>query len=47
MCIRDRFHYPNYTTDWLPDVLKYMDATTANLDLSQMDEDGLSATGGP
>ena len=44
---KDQFHYPNYTTDWLPDVLKYMDATTANLDLSQMDEDGLSATGGP
>jgi hypothetical protein len=30
----DQFHYPNYTTDWLPDVLKFMDAATAGLDLS-------------
>lgn len=29
----DQFHYPNYTTDWLPDVLKFMDACTANLRL--------------
>ena len=31
----DQFHYPNYTTDWLPDVLKFMDAATADLDVSQ------------
>src|SRR5581483_8134450 len=29
----NQFHYPNYTTDWLPEVLKFMDAATANLRL--------------
>jgi hypothetical protein len=39
----DQFHYPNYTTDWLPDVLKFMDAATADLDLSPGGDD-LSST---
>jgi hypothetical protein len=26
-----QFHYPNYTTDWIPDALKFMDAATADL----------------
>jgi hypothetical protein len=25
----EQFHYPNLTTDWLPDVLKYLDGVTA------------------
>jgi hypothetical protein len=29
----EQYHYPNFTTDWLPDVLKYMDAATADLKL--------------
>ena len=30
---QDQYHYPNLTTDWLPDVLKYMDGVTADLKL--------------
>jgi hypothetical protein len=30
---RDQFHYPNYTTDWLPDFIKFLDTTTATLKL--------------
>jgi hypothetical protein len=33
MVTTDQMHYPNYTTDWLPGVLQYMDAVTANLDV--------------
>lgn len=29
----EQYHYPNFTTDWLPDVLKYMDGATADLKL--------------
>jgi hypothetical protein len=43
----DQFHYPNYTTDWLPDVLKFMDATTADLDLSQAGDDAASTGAEP
>jgi len=43
----DQFHYPNYTTDWLPDVLKFMDAATADLDLSQGGGDEPPAGAGP
>jgi hypothetical protein len=27
----EQYHYPNFSTDWLPEVLKFMDAATANL----------------
>jgi hypothetical protein len=29
----EQYHYPNFTTDWLPEVLKYMDSATADLKL--------------
>jgi hypothetical protein len=29
----EQYHYPNFTTDWLPDVLKYMDGATTDLKL--------------
>jgi hypothetical protein len=29
----EQYHYPNFTTDWLPDVLKFMDSVTADLKL--------------
>jgi hypothetical protein len=29
----EQYHYPNFTTDWLPDVLKYMDGVTVDLKL--------------
>jgi hypothetical protein len=28
-----QYHYPNFTTDWLPDILAYMDEVTAKLKL--------------
>ena len=30
---KEQIHYPNYTTDWLPDVLKYLDDGTSKLKL--------------
>ena len=29
----EQYHYSNFTTDWLPEVLKYMDSVTADLKL--------------
>jgi hypothetical protein len=29
----NQYHYPNYTTDWIPDVLAFMDPITAKLKL--------------
>jgi hypothetical protein len=29
----EQYHYANFTTDWLPDVLKFMDSATADLKL--------------
>jgi hypothetical protein len=29
----EQYHFPFFTTDWLPDVLKYMDSVTADLKL--------------
>jgi hypothetical protein len=43
----DQFHYPNYTTDWLPGVLKYMDDTTTDLSISGSDDDLASPETGP
>jgi hypothetical protein len=28
----EQYHYPNLTTDWLPDVLKYLDGVVAEMD---------------
>jgi hypothetical protein len=28
---QEQFHYPNYSTDWLPGVIQYLDAATAKL----------------
>jgi hypothetical protein len=35
----DQYHYPNYTTDWLPDVLKFLDDATADLSPSGSEDD--------
>jgi hypothetical protein len=29
----EQYHYPNFTTDWLPEVIKYLDSVTADLKL--------------
>jgi hypothetical protein len=40
----EQYHYPNFTTDWIPEVLKYMDGVTADLKLPADAAGGSSAS---